>query len=150
MLVPLTALPAGPRVITARLPDARSFTVEAHVLAGSRHEAPGQVGCAHFLEHLSFKGTRAYPTTRALSEAVEGLGGTFNASTDRELTVFYVRVPARHAVTAMEVLGELVVRPNLDEAEIENERDVIVEEICVVPRRSRRARERALRPGHVR
>ncbi len=124
-----TALPAGPRVITARLPDARSFTVEAHVLAGSRHEAPGQVGCAHFLEHLSFKGTRAYPTTRALSEAVEGLGGTFNASTDRELTVFYVRVPARHAVTAMEVLGELVVRPNLDEAEIENERDVIVEEI---------------------
>ena len=60
---------------------------------------------------------------------VEGLGGTFNASTDRELTVYYVRVPARHAATAMEVLGELVVRPNLDEAEIENERDVIVEEI---------------------
>ena len=124
-----TALPAGPRVITARLPGARSFTVEAHVLAGSRHEAPGQAGCAHFMEHLTFKGTRAYPTTRALSEAVEGLGGTFNASTDRESTVYYVRVPARHAATAMEVLGELVVRPNLDEAEIENERDVIVEEI---------------------
>ncbi len=124
-----TALPVGPRVITARLPGARSFTVEAHVLAGSRHEALGQAGCAHFMEHLTFKGTRAYPTTRALSEAVEGLGGTFNASTDRESTVYYVRVPARHAATAMEVLGELVVRPNLDEAEIENERDVIVEEI---------------------
>src|SRR5664280_2960892 len=124
-----TALPAGPRVITARLPGARSFTVEAHVLAGSRHEAPGQAGCAHFMEHLTFKGTRAYPTTRALSEAVEGLGGTFNASTDRESTVYYVRVPSRHAATAMQVLGELVVRPNLDETEIENERDVIVEEI---------------------
>jgi predicted Zn-dependent peptidase len=124
-----TALPAGPRVITARLPGARSFTAEAHVLAGSRHEASGQAGCAHFMEHLTFKGTRAYPTTRALSEAVEGLGGTFNASTDRESTVYYVRVPARHAATAMQVLGELVVRPNLDEAEIENERDVIVEEI---------------------
>ena len=81
------------------------------------------------MEHLSFKGTHPYPTTRALSEAVEGLGGTFNASTDRESTVYYVRVPTRHAATAMEVLGELVVRPNLDEAEIENERDVIVEEI---------------------
>ena len=124
-----TALPAGPRVITARLPGARSFTAEAHVLAGSRHEAPGQAGCAHFMEHLTFKGTHAFPTTRALSEAVEGLGGTFNASTDRESTVYYVRVPARHAATAMQVLGELVVRPNLDEAEIENERDVIVEEI---------------------
>ncbi len=124
-----TALPAGPRVISARLPGARSFTVEAHVLAGSRHEAPGQAGCAHFMEHLTFKGTRAYPTTRALSEAVEGLGGTFNASTDRESTVYFVRVPARHAATAMQVLGELVVRPNLDEADIESERDVIVEEI---------------------
>jgi predicted Zn-dependent peptidase len=124
-----TALPNGPRVITAHLAGARSFTVEAHVLAGSRHEAPGQAGCAHFMEHLTFKGTRAYPTTRALSEAVEGLGGTFNASTDRESTVYYVRVPSRHAATAMQVLGELVIRPNLDEAEIENERDVIVEEI---------------------
>ena len=81
------------------------------------------------MEHLTFKGTRAYPTTRALSEAVEGMGGTFNASTDRESTVYYVRVPRPPRRTAMEVLGELVVRPLLDEAEIENERDVIVEEI---------------------
>src|SRR5664280_821807 len=124
-----TVLPDGPRVITARLPGSRSVTIEAHVLAGSRHEAPDQAGCAHFMEHITFKGTRDYPTTRALSEAVEGVGGSFNASTDRETTVYYVRVPARHAATAMQVLGELVARPNLDEAEIENERDVIVEEI---------------------
>jgi predicted Zn-dependent peptidase len=124
-----TALPDGPRVISARLPGSRSVTIEAHVLAGSRHESVDQAGCAHFMEHLTFKGTRAYPTTRALSEAVEGVGGTFNASTDRESTVYYVRVPGRHAGLAMEVLGELVIRPNLDEKEIEQERDVIVEEI---------------------
>ncbi len=124
-----TALPDGPRVISARLPSSRSVTIEAHVLAGSRHEGVDQAGCAHFMEHLTFKGTRAYPTTRALSEAVEGIGGTFNASTDRETTVYYVRVPLRHAAVAMTVLGELVARPLLDEAEIEHERDVIVEEI---------------------
>ncbi len=124
-----TALPDGPRVITARTPGARSVTIEAHVIAGSRHEGAGQAGCAHFMEHLTFKGTRAYPSTRALSEAVEGLGGSFNASTDRESTVYYVRVPTRHVETAMAVLGELVVRPILDPAEVENERDVIVEEI---------------------
>jgi len=124
-----TVLPDGPRVITARLPASRSVTIEAHVIAGSRHEAPDQAGCAHFMEHITFKGTRDYPTTRALSEAVEGIGGSFNASTDRESTVYYVRVPARHTAMAMHVLGELVVRPTLDEHEIDNERDVIVEEI---------------------
>ncbi len=124
-----TALPDGPRVISARLPGSRSVTIEAHVLAGSRHEGVDQAGCAHFMEHLTFKGTRAFPTTRALSEAVEGIGGSFNASTDRETTVYYVRVPVRHAALAMTVLGELVARPLLDETEIENERDVIVEEI---------------------
>ena len=124
-----TLLPDGPRVITARVPGARSITIEAHVLAGSRHEAEDQAGCAHFMEHLTFKGTRAYPSTRALSEAVEGVGGTFNASTDRESTVYYVRVPAHRAALAMTILGELIVRPLLDEREIEQERDVIVEEI---------------------
>ncbi len=56
-----TVLPDGPRVISARLPGSRSVTIEAHVLAGSRHEGADQAGCAHFMEHLTFKGTRAYP-----------------------------------------------------------------------------------------
>jgi predicted Zn-dependent peptidase len=124
-----TALPEGPRIISAGLPGARSVTIEAHVLAGSRHEAGDQAGCAHFMEHLTFKGTRSYPSTRALSEAIEGVGGTFNASTDRESTVYYVRVPQRHAALAMGVLGELVTRPLLAEREIEQERGVIIEEI---------------------
>jgi predicted Zn-dependent peptidase len=124
-----TALPAGPRVISARLARARSVTIEAHVLAGSRHEAGDQAGCAHFMEHLTFKGTRAYPSARALSEAIEGVGGTLNASTERESTVYYARVPRSHAALAMGVLGELVTRPLLAEREIEQERGVIIEEI---------------------
>ena len=124
-----TALPDGPRVITARLPAARSVSIAAYVRAGSRLEAPEQTGMAHFLEHLTFKGTAAYPTTRALSEAVEGVGGSFNAATDREATVYWVRVPRRETERAMTVLGELICRPSLDMAEIDREREVIVEEI---------------------
>ncbi len=124
-----TALPDGPRVITARLPTARSVSIAAYVRAGSRLEAPEQTGMAHFLEHLTFKGTAAYPTTRALSEAVEGVGGSFNAATDREATVYWVRVPRRETERAMTVLGELICRPSLDMAEIDREREVIVEEI---------------------
>jgi predicted Zn-dependent peptidase len=124
-----TALPEGPRVISARLPGARSVSMAAYVLAGSRLESAEEAGVAHFMEHITFKGTAAYPTTRALSEAIEGVGGSFNAATDRESTVYWVRVPGREARRAIDVLGELIVRPRLDTAEIEGERTVIVEEI---------------------
>jgi predicted Zn-dependent peptidase len=124
-----TALPEGPRVISSRLPGARSVSIAAYVLAGSRLETTAEAGVAHFMEHITFKGTRAYPTTRAISEAIEGVGGGFNAATDRESTVYWVRVPRREARLAMDVLGELIVRPNLARAEIEGERTVIIEEI---------------------
>ena len=124
-----TALPDGPRVISAPLPAARSVSIAAYVRAGSRLEAPEQAGMAHFLEHLTFKGTAAYPSTRALSEAIEGVGGSFNAATDREATVYWVRVPRRETERAMTVLGELICRPALDPSEIDREREVIIEEI---------------------
>jgi predicted Zn-dependent peptidase len=124
-----TALAEGPRVISARLPAARSVSVAAYVRAGSRLEAHDEVGMAHFLEHLTFKGTAAFPSTRALSEAIEGVGGSFNAATDREATVYWVRVPRRETERAMTVLGELICRPALDLAEIDREREVIIEEI---------------------
>jgi predicted Zn-dependent peptidase len=124
-----TALPGGPRVITARLPGALSVSIAAYVLAGSRLESPEVAGAAHFMEHITFKGTAAYPTTRAVSEAIEGVGGSFNAATDRESTVYWVRVPLREVARGMDVLGELIVRPHLRSEEIESERAVIVEEI---------------------
>jgi predicted Zn-dependent peptidase len=124
-----TALPDGPRVISARLPGARSLSVAAYVLAGSRTEATEQAGVAHFMEHLTFKGTQAYPTGRLVSEAIEGVGGTCNAATDRESTVYWTRLPVREAERAVDVLGELIVRPRLDDDDIDREREVIVEEI---------------------
>jgi len=104
-------------------------SVAAYVLAGSRLEAAGQVGVAHFMEHLTFKGTTGYPSSRAISEAVEGVGGSANAATDRESTVYWARVPRREVATAMGVLGELIVHPRLEDADIDQERTVIVEEI---------------------
>ena len=124
-----TALPDGPRVISARLAGSRSVSIAAYVLAGSRQETAAEAGVAHFMEHLTFKGTTAYPTSRAISEAIEGVGGSANAATDRESTVYWARVPLRRAATAVEVIGELIVRPTLREADIDQERTVIIEEI---------------------
>ena len=124
-----TALPDGPRVISARLPGSRSLSVAIYVLAGSRLESREHAGVAHFMEHVTFKGTKAYPTTRAVSEAIEGCGGSSNAATDRESTIYWARLPVREAERAFGVLSELVFRPLLREADIARERDIIVEEI---------------------
>src|SRR5688572_30364717 len=124
-----TALPDGPRVISAQLPGSRSLSVAIYVLAGSRLETREHAGVAHFMEHVTFKGTKAYPTTRALSEAIEGCGGSSNAATDRESTIYWARLPVREAERAFSVLSELVFQPLLREADIARERDIIVEEI---------------------
>jgi len=124
-----TVLEDGPRVISARLPNSHSLSVAIYVLAGSRLETRENAGVAHFMEHVTFKGTHAYPTTRAVSEAIEGCGGSSNAATDRESTVYWARLPVREAERAFGVLSELVFRPLLREADISRERDIIVEEI---------------------
>ncbi len=124
-----TQLPGGPRVISARMPGTRSLSVAVTVLVGSRHERRPDSGLAHFMEHITFRGTQALPSSRLVSEAIEGVGGTSNASTDRETTVYWVRLPVRHAERAFHVLSELLVRPLLRDDDVLHERDIIVEEI---------------------
>lgn len=124
-----TALTNGPRVISERLPTTRSLAVAVYVPAGSRGESRDEWGVAHFMEHLTFKGTQALPTSRAVSDAIEALGGMSNAATDRESTVYWARLPVREAERAIDVLAELVCRPLLRPADIEREREIIVEEI---------------------
>ena len=124
-----TCLPEGPRVISARVPGSRSLSVAAYVLAGSRSERRELSGVAHFMEHITFKGTTAFPSTRAVSEAIEGVGGTSNAATDRESTVYWTRLPLREAELGVRMLGELTLRPLLRDEDLDREREIIIEEI---------------------
>jgi predicted Zn-dependent peptidase len=111
------------------MPHARSVSVAMFVGVGSRHEAEGEAGLSHMVEHLAFKGTRAYPAPGALSEAIEACGGSVNASTDRELTVYSSRVPRSRADRAFEVVAELVLRPLLRPVDLVAEKPVVIDEI---------------------
>ena len=124
-----TALPDGPRVISARLPSTRAFSVAVYVMVGSREESREKAGLAHFMEHITFKGTRDLATSREVSESIEGVGGTSNAATDRETTVYWARLPIREAKRAVHVLSELTLRPLLRTADIAHEREIIIDEI---------------------
>ena len=117
------------RVLTAPMPHTRSVSILVCVGAGSRYEPEDQAGLSHFLEHLPFKGTEKWPTAGAVSETIEGVGGVMNASTDREMTVFWCKVPQTHFRKAFEVLMDMVLNPVLDPEEVEKEREVIQEEL---------------------
>jgi predicted Zn-dependent peptidase len=120
---------SGLRVVTQALPGARSASVVLLVPVGSRHEDDQHAGLSHFLEHLVFKGTRAHPEAGLLSQRVEGIGGSVNASTDRELTVYSAKVPAEHVSVALEAVSELALRPLLRRRDLAAEKPVIVDEI---------------------
>jgi len=127
-----TTLANGLRVLTAPMPHTRSVSLSVYLGAGSRYEAPEQAGLSHFIEHLCFKGTERHPTPQEISQAIDGVGGSINAATDRELTVFYCKVAKPHFRLALEMLADLVQRPLFAADELEKERHVILEELAMV------------------
>lgn len=128
----VSRLDNGLRVAVTELPETHSATVSVYVGAGSRYEPDEEAGLSHFLEHMLFKGASRRPTAREISEAIEGVGGIHNAATDRELTVYYAKVPHSAALEALDILADMVRAPILEGAELEKERHVILEELASV------------------
>jgi predicted Zn-dependent peptidase len=124
-----TILDNGLRVVTGELPHTHSASVSIFVGAGSRYEGDERAGVSHFLEHMLFKGTERRPTPREVSAEIEGIGGLMNAATDKELTVYWVKVGDQHFEHALEVLADNLLHSRFEPSEIEKERQVIVEEL---------------------
>ena len=124
-----TVLENGLRVLTSTMPHTYSVTLALFVGVGSRYEPDETAGSTHFLEHLLFKGTKNWPRAQDISEAIEGVGGVMNASTDREITIYWCKVAKPHFRRALAVLLDMVLNPLLDPEEMEKERQVILEEL---------------------
>ncbi len=119
----------GIRLLTTYMPGMRSASIAFFFTVGSRYEPDQIAGVSHFIEHMLFKGSQRYPTARLISEAIEGVGGTFNGSTGKELTSYTARVPNEYLPEVMNVLADMVRNSFFDPAEIEKERSVIIEEL---------------------
>lgn len=122
-----TQLANGTRIVTAEMPHMASVSMGVWVGVGSRHEPATLAGISHFIEHMVFKGTRRR-SAAAISEAVEGIGGYLNAFTDEEHTCFYARAAASKWPVLLDVLADMLLHPRLDPADVDRERDVILEE----------------------
>jgi predicted Zn-dependent peptidase len=124
-------LPNGLEVVVEEIPLLRSVSLGLWVRQGSRHETDEQAGLSHFIEHLVFKGT----TNRSclqIAEAIDSMGGNLDAFTGREYTSFIAKVLDSHFEDALGLLTEVALRPKLDAADMELEREVILEELKMV------------------
>src|SRR5437660_47719 len=119
----------GLRILVGEMPETRSVSIAVYVGIGSRIETKDDAGTSHFLEHMVFKGSAKRPTAADISQVIESKGGVVNASTDKEVTVFWSRVPARHYLVALDVIADLIRAPMLRSTDVESERNVIVEEL---------------------
>jgi predicted Zn-dependent peptidase len=125
-----SVLPGGVRVLTEAMPGQRSAAIGFWVGVGSRDEAAGQHGSTHFLEHLLFKGTQRR-TALEIASAFDEVGGESNAATAKESTCYYARVLDTDLPMAIDVIADMVTSAVLDPNELEQERDVILEEIAM-------------------
>lgn len=125
-----TELASGLRIVTDRMPHAQSVCLGVYAQVGSRDEPDPLAGSSHFLEHLLFKGT---PTRSARDIAIEvdAVGGEMNAYTSRELTAYYTRLPADRLASGLDLLCDVVGSPAFRSAEIEAEREVILDELLM-------------------
>lgn len=123
-----TTFDNGLRLVTEKLPGTKAVTVLVLVGAGSRYESEELRGIAHFLEHMFFKGAEKYKDTKEVSEAIDSIGGEFNAFTGKEYAGYYVKVAADKVEVACDVLSDMLLRAKFEQAEIEKERGVILEE----------------------
>jgi predicted Zn-dependent peptidase len=106
-----------------------SFTALILIKAGSRYENVQNNGIAHFFEHMAFKGSRKYPDSLTIASTIEGLGGMFNAYTDKDHTGYWIKAPTEKFDVVLDVLSQMLLEPLLKAEEIEREKGVIFEEM---------------------
>ena len=123
----LTTLANGVRVVTIPMPWLASASASVFVRTGSGHESARLSGISHVVEHMAFKGTTTRDAAQINIDA-ERLGAEVNAHTDKDHTAYHLSGMARDAAQFVRMLGDIVRRPTFPAAELERERQVILQE----------------------
>jgi predicted Zn-dependent peptidase len=123
-----TTLANGMVVLTDDMPHLESASLGVWVKAGARSERRAEHGVSHLLEHMAFKGTQSR-TALEIAEAIENVGGDLNAATSIEHTGYFARVLKDDVVLAADILSDILQNSLFDQAELDREQQVIVQEI---------------------
>lgn len=128
-MMQLTTLANGLRIASRPMRSVETIAVGLYAATGSRNEPARLNGIAHLFEHMVFKGAGGR-SARQISELVEGVGGDLNASTDRELTAFYLSLLAPDLELGVMLLADLTQRPHFNADHLELEKKVVLQELA--------------------
>jgi predicted Zn-dependent peptidase len=126
----LTVLDSGVRAVTERMESVRSVALGLWIGTGSAAEQEPEAGLSHLIEHMLFRGTSRYESLE-IDQLFDAMGAELNAGTGKETTSVYSRVLDRHVERALDVMADMVWRPAFDGSELENEREIVLEEIAM-------------------
>lgn len=128
MSAQVTRLSSGLRIVSESRRTVETVAIGVWVDVGARFETEEQNGLTHCLEHMLFKGTENR-SARDIAFEIEAVGGHMNAYTSRDNTTYYARVLKEDMELAVDLLADLVLNSVCDAAELEREKDVILQEI---------------------
>jgi len=123
-----TVLENGIRIITERVPEARSVALGILIDAGPRQESLEQCGLAHLTEHLLFQGTSNRDALR-IARDLDLAGGHTGAFTARDYTCYHATVLDDHCTYALDLLGDLLLNSIFPEESLRREKQAILREI---------------------
>jgi predicted Zn-dependent peptidase len=125
-----TILANGMPLVEIPMPGRLATTIAIALPAGARHEEADEVGVAHLLEHMVFKGSESHPSAPELNRAAERLGTELDGAVAPDYSEFTSVVRAESAMETIDLLTDVCGRALLDEAHLELERGVILQEIA--------------------
>jgi predicted Zn-dependent peptidase len=128
MSLEISSLSNGLTIVTDPMAGLESAAIGVWVGTGSRNETRAQMGISHMLEHMAFKGTRKR-SARQIAEEIEAVGGYLNAYTSREQTAFHARVLKDDVALGLEMIADLLTESTYEAAELERERQVVLQEL---------------------
>jgi len=124
-------LPNGVVLIVQEQRASEVVALQLWMRMGGRDEAAEELGLAHYIEHMLFKGTPTRPPG-SIDTLIEGFGGTSNAFTSYDTTHYDFVVPTRHLRAGVELLADLAVNASFPPEEIESEKKVVFEEMNLI------------------
>ncbi len=125
----LTKLSNGLRILTVPSKESLSFRITVLVNTGADFETKENNGISHFLEHMCFKGTKKRPSSFAISQELDAVGGYYNAFTSAERTGYYAKVAKQNKELALDIVSDIYLNSQFPKKEMEKEKGVIIEEV---------------------
>ena len=119
----------GINIIYIPINDNDITCISVFCKVGSINENKITKGGSHYLEHMLFKGTNKRPTSKHISTELDEVGAYFNAYTDKNLTSYVIKTPSHNAENSIKILADMLLNSKIDEDELNNEKQVVIEEI---------------------